>query len=120
MERYETIFDKRKYAILYSIDSKEIKKIIDNQECILDIEYIPNQDELLTWKQSQTIYNEKESEFFIFLKSCLLTSDFYKEIDFIKANRSIGVSMTSGSIYIDDMRFGYYMPKLRTTLCKVS
>jgi hypothetical protein len=115
MERYETIFDKRKYAILYSIDSEEIKKIIDNQECILDIEYIPNQDDLFKWEQFQTIYNEKESEFFRFLKSCLLTSNFYKEIDFVKVNRSIGISMTSGSIYIDDMRFGYYIPKLRTS-----
>ncbi|MBF7091130.1 hypothetical protein IUY40_06220 [Flavobacterium sp. ALJ2] len=110
MKAYETVIDKRKYTILYEIDEEEMKKLMYSNDCILNITCTPNEDDFLTVKRFHLIFDErKEADLFLEI-NWLLQTDFYKGIDFLKANRTIGYTMTSGSTYIDEISFGYYAP----------
>jgi hypothetical protein len=107
MERNDRVIDKREFAIFYVNVAEEMKDRSKNGGAILEIKAFKNETDMLTAEEFKEILNNKQFETFTAIKD-LIKTDIYKEIDLMKVSRSFGITMPSGSIYIDDIIFRYY------------
>ena len=116
MEVYETVIDKRCCKILYVVNEEDMEELLIKEECILNITYYPNEDELLTAEQFRIIFKGNEYEILSGIK-WILETDIYKNIDFNTTDKWISVESRLNrpeyfkyytTDYVDYITFKYY------------